>query len=202
MQRSSAFAVLALLVGVSEASAQAINRRNTGVSSPSYTLDFNGLAAGTVPGTIAGVNFAGAWTASTPGSCGGAFSTMSLYNFGCPGNPLTHPVSVFFTKVVYGAAFNMITNQTNSIFNAYLGNTLVASFSGLTNLTTPEQFWYGFQGIAFNRIELNAAATNGSIGIDNLQVVATPEPATVGLLATGLVALAGAGYVRRRRTKV
>jgi len=200
MRRLVTSAVLVLLLGISDASAQAINRRSSGLGSSTFTLDFNSLSSGTAPGIISGVNFGGLWTANLAFTCGGTFSTTSLYNFGCvTGQPLTNPISILFSQVVYGAAFNMITNASTSIFTAYLNGAIVGTFSGTTNLTTPEQFWYGFEGLAFDRIDLNEPLSNGAIGIDNLQVLATPEPATVGLVATGLVALAGAARLRRRR---
>ncbi len=72
------------------------------------------------------------------------------------------------------------------------------------NTTNGNAFFFGYRGdVAFDRITLttNSGGSIDGWAIDNLAVSAVstvPEPATVGLLATGLLGVAGVGAARRR----
>jgi len=190
--------LLALSVLANVASAQNIDRRATGLSLPGYVLDFNSLAVSTNPGIINSVDFADSWTVNAPFTCGGAFSTNSIYNFGCANaSPLSNPINFFFTVPVNGVAFNIITNPARTMFTAFYQGVEVATFVGATSFDTPEQFWYGFEGITFDRLEIDDL-DNDSIGIDNLQVGIVPEPSSLALVGVGLAVVAAA---MRKRTQ-
>ncbi len=95
-----------------------------------------------------------------------------------------------------GGAFNDIAHPSPTTTTAFLGANQVGQFSGFTDLSTPEPFWYGFENMRLDRIEMNVALSNGSIGIDTVQVGVVPEPATVGLMTSRLFA---PGVAAKRR---
>lgn len=190
-------AAAVVTIGFSDLSAQAINRRATGLASPAYTLDFNSYAPGAMPGIVRDANFGTVWSAEAPGCSGGPFISISLYNFGCTtSRGIATYSEIYFTSAVTGVAFNLMTNSSASTwFTAFLGGAQVAQFSGFTNLETPERFWYGFENITLDRI-LILEPTMGVMGIDNLQVAVVPEPSTYALMFAGLMAL---GLAAKRR---
>lgn len=170
------------------------------------TLDFNALG---LPSNTAltnqlaaqGVTFSDAFYGAT-GQFGGAiFSTPAVYNF----TELLlqrDSLVIQFGDAVQGAAFNIATFEGNTVFQAFLGTTMVSEFEHLTDgtLDASALFW-GFEDVAFDRIVLKSMAADGkSIGIDNLQIAVNtvPEPSTVLLLGAGMAAVLVA---RRRRAK-
>ncbi len=200
MKRSllSVFSVVCFAAAASQVSAQAINGRATGLSVPQYTIDFNSHTVGLLPGIVNDVNM-NTWEVGGPGAGGSSFSTNAIYNFGRQACCL-NPTTISFTQAVNGVAFNLVTNRTTSAFSAFLGTNLVYSFSGSTeNSATTNSLWFGFENISFDRISVDAVGTNGAQGIDNIQVSAVPEPSSVALIATGLIAL---GFAARRRRTV
>ncbi len=108
-----------------------------------------------------------------------------------------------------GAAFQFITNSGTTTFTALLGGSSVFSFTANTNQdgrTTPQ--WYGFDSsIAFDQVEFNTSNTlNNAFALDNLEVgsaavTGTPEPASITMLATGLLGLVGVARARRKNRK-
>lgn len=197
--RGIAAALVLSTFTASAVSAQAISRRATGLAAPAFTIDFNSTISGSFPGVVNGVDFGTSWQSNSPGNCGGAFATQAVYNFGCipPGFGPVNPASILFSAPVNGVAFNLITNDgATTTLTAFLGGNQVATFSQASNLTTPESFWYGFEGITFDRVDVREVGNNGSIGIDNVQVGVVPEPGSLALVAVGLTSLL---VVARRR---
>lgn len=199
-------AVATLLLAVAGSlQAQPLNGSPTGLTSPAYTIDFNAsIGPDNTPVTnqYAGQNvlFSGGWNYGNTPYGGGAYGDGALYNF----QPCCSvPLWISFTTAVNGAAFNFESNDGISTFTAYLSGNQVATFSGPTSVSTAF-LWYGFNNITLDQIRIDPESlVNGAAGIDNLQVgsrvVATPEPASLALLGTGLFAIAGIGARRRTR---
>jgi len=105
--------------------------------------------------------------------------------------------------------FGFAIPSTSPLANA----TTITLFNGATNVGSlsynaiPDPaFSGGFAGIqstlAFNRVQLTFNPTAAGFVVDNIQfaaVTATPEPATLALVFTGLV---GLGLLRRRRVAI
>lgn len=185
--------------------AQSIDGAASGIGAPTHTLTFseyalsNGEAAANNWASY-GVSFENLFW-GTAGYSGSSFSTDAIYNF-APGACCMTSFSIIFSNAVRGASFNAVDNgSTSTVFSAYLGSTLVSSFVNTVpinnNAATNTSVFWGFDGILFDRIDISHTASG--FGIDNLSYTTTPEPATLALMATGLVGLLGVGYRRRKR---
>ena len=205
--RIRSLAVLALVMAAPVAGAQQINRAATGLAAPAYTLDFEGQGAGTAATTQytgQGVFFgARSFYTNSGYFAGSGGGDVAVNNFE-DGNLTSAPLDIFFTQAVRGAAFQFITNSGTSTFTALLAGNVVSSFSGSTDTNGEVATeWYGFDNtIAFDQIQVQAGGVNNAYALDNLQVgvVATPEPASMTLVATGLIGMFG--VARRRRNRV
>ncbi len=129
----------------------------------------------------------------------GFFSTASAGNF-VLGGSFVNPIDIFFNATVTGAAFNLLSNDGTSSFEALLGGSPVFSFNAGTGQGDPAA-WYGFDGIAFGQIEILPGGDRNAALIDNIEYTTTPvpEPTSVSLVALGSVGLAGAGRRKLRR---
>ena len=205
--RFRSIAGLALVFVAPAAGAQAISGAATGLASPAQTITFEGQAGGSAANTQysgLGVTFGAHLYYQTSGyfnSTGGSATSLTNFPAGCP---CISPSDIFFSSAVNGAAFQFITNPGTSTFTALLAGNTVYAFSASTSTagtSTPQ--WYGFDNtIAFDQINIQSGGSNTAFALDNLQtgtaVVATPEPASLTLLATGLVGMFG---VARRRNR-
>jgi hypothetical protein len=118
------------------------------------------------------------------------FEGRRLANF----HPVTPVFSIFFEQTVIEAVVGILAPDTAS-FKALLGGQVVESFQN--SRPSQAQGWYGFAGIAFDEIRIDAAGISGFALVDNVQFNVIPEPTTALLLASGLVAMAfGRGHFR------
>ena len=212
--RASARTILAAsvigLAGIATTgSAQAVNGAASGLASPTNTITFSELVLPSGTPLLAtyagfGVTFSNMFYDPEPGN---PFLTPAAGNFGPAslGYPIFNPIEIMFNAPVSGAVFNMAANGAPpSSFTAFLGATSVASFTSSVPLTTTP--WYGFDGVVFDRIEIVPGGVNNAAQFDNIEfetaasgspTAVTPEPATMTMLAFGLVGIAG--LKRRRR---
>lgn len=160
-----------------------------------YGFTEAGLANGTVvTNQYAGVNF-------SPNLYQGSQDCTGFPNMTTPclGNyfPVVVPWTVIFSSVQTQAGFNMVTNPNTTLFEAFLGATLVDSSSVSTDFTSGSNF-YGFEAVSFDSIKVTTSG-DGLMLLDNLTFNsnAIPEPGSLALVGLGLAGLVSL----RRRTR-
>lgn len=96
------------------------------------------------------------------------FEGRRLANF----YPVTRVFSIFFTEAVSEAVVGVLAPRTAS-FTALLGGNTVDSFQNTRPVQA--QGFYGFDGIVFDEIRIDAAGISSFALIDNIQFTATRE---------------------------
>ena len=204
--RLRSLAVLVLVLAAPVAGAQSINRSATGLASATQTLTFEGQS-GAVGSQYAaqGVTFgSGAFFDASGYFSGSGGAQNAVNNFG---NGVVNPIDIFFTNAIQGVAFQFITNPGTTTFTALLAGSTVSTFSASTDLNgwfNNATEFYGFDNtVGLDQIQINVAG-DGAFALDNLQtgVVASPEPASMTLVATGLIGMFGVARRRRNRSVV
>ena len=205
--RLRSLAVLVLVLAAPVAGAQSINRSATGLASATQTITFEGQS-GAIGSQYAaqGVTFgSGAFFDGSSYFSGSGGAQTAANNFG---NGVVNPIDIFFTNAIQGVAFQFITNPGTTTFTALLGGSTVSTFSASTDVNgwigNATEF-YGFDNtVVLDQIQINVGNDDGALVLDNLQtgVVATPEPASMTLVATGLIGMFGVARRRRNRSVV
>ena len=194
---------LSVVISLVTATAQAMSLQNaTGLTGVFTTETFD--TSGAVAGSLAASQFSGLFFDTNlyvNPDYGGKIPNMlgnSLGNFYDPyGNCCMSSTSFSFSSVVSNVAFAFASNPGTSTFSAYLGQTLVESFSAATGY---DGSFYGFTGIAFDSIKIDSGGSNGAYLMDNLQFVsvsAVPEPEAYAMLLVGLCLI---GFIAARRS--
>jgi hypothetical protein len=199
----AALAVLAVSGGTAEA--VPIISSRTGLVAPFTTIDFSEVAVpDNTPLTSQfagfGVSFSGLFYNACPTACvvtPPSGVKPDIGNFPAAiGEGLVASSTLSFAAAVHGAAFQWAATRASYTFSAYLGTTLVDSFTVAvdTNAINGTSGWgyYGFDGIALDRLVVEGGA---AFLIDNLESGSpVPEPTTLLLLGSGVIAV-----MRRRR---
>lgn len=115
-------------------------------------------------------------------------------------SPITRTFSIFFVDDVSDATFSMLTHFGRSTLTAKLDGQTVESFSAYTYLLARNNF-FGFTGLRFDEIEVQAGGFNGAMILDNVSynsapLIPNPVPGSLPLMAGGAIAF---GVLRMRR---
>jgi hypothetical protein len=187
----------------------------------SVVIDFEDLAcAGAGGGAFGGPYLSSGFSFAT--------TTSNVFGRWCTGSPhLAGSTSLFNNNAsgtsttllakVGGGAFSLFSIRLAHIFSGAYGP-LTVTFSGIrpnsstvfqsfvipsnsgTPILTQFQFSSAFQNVTSVSWNQGTLTTGHQFDDVSANLSAVPEPATVGLVAVGLIGVAGAGYLRRRRS--
>ncbi len=172
---------------------------STGISNPGTTITFSEVplptdTALTNQYSSLGVSFTGLFYNPEPRIFPN-INPPSAGNYISSANFSVNPFVINFAQTQSQAAFSMVTNQGTSTFEALLNGTVVESFSSATDYQNITNNFYGFTGITFDAIRVDATSAPGGFAlIDNIQfssaATAVPEPFTIiGTLVGGTAAM-------------
>jgi len=178
----------------------------------STVFNFNTDSVGTSTGFTDTVNGLSATFSSTADPGGfvvyqSMFETLTGNVLGDPGPAGLDNLSlaINFSSNLSGVTLDFATSDfitpSPLTLTAYENSTLVGSSSLTGNFLTGYTFPEGeisLVGGSFNKLVISSAATD--FAVDNITVVATPEPSVAALLGAGLVVM-GVPALRRRQAR-
>ena len=198
---------LGALVSASGMRADAINGSATGLASPTQTITFGEIAL--PANTMVTTQYSGLGVSFAPNGYYdpqiGYGLTNDIGNFTFATEPaFVNPFTMLFSTPQTAVDFQMAGDGTSFLFQAFLGGSLVDSFTSTVGVPSPLLF-YGFDNDDFNSIKITQAGAGsgpywliGNVQLGVPAVATAPEPSSILLLGIGIV---GLGFnVRRRRT--
>jgi len=198
---------LGALVSASGMRADAINGSATGLASPTQTITFGEIAL--PANTMVTTQYSGLGVSFAPNGYYdpqiGYGLTNDIGNFTFATEPaFVNPFTMLFSTPQTAVDFQMAGDGTSFLFQAFLGGSLVDSFTSAVGVPSPLLF-YGFDNDDFNSIKITQTGASegpywliGNVQFGVAAVATAPEPSSILLLGIGIV---GLGFnVRRRRT--
>ena len=198
---------LGALVSASGMRADAINGSATGLASPTQTITFGEIALPV--NTMVTTQYSGLGVSFSPNGYYdpqiGYGLTNDIGNFTFTTQPaFVNPFTMLFSTPQTAVDFQMAGDGNPFLFQAYLGGSLVDSFTSTVGFPSP-LLYYGFGNDDFNSIKITQAGAGsgpywliGNVQFGVPAVATAPEPSSILLLGIGIV---GLGFnVRRRRT--
>lgn len=198
---NAAIAAATALFGLSlSAQAATIDSATMGLSDADVTITFDevALARGTqVTDQFEsfGVTFSPAVTYFPSISPRPNFDGAAVLDFNFAAGTAGTPVTLNFTDTVSAVSLLTSGNFGQVTFSAFLGGSLVESFTSSVDLTANN--FYGFEGIRLDALTLTPSGSN-SFALDELafDIAPVPVPASLPLLVGGML---GLGWMARRR---
>ena len=215
MERSSVSTLVAhllagsvLVVALGAASARATTiAYGTALGSPSYTIDFSGLANDTPIGSTYtaadGVTFNGLYATDVYSNTLPGTTAPAAVNYVTGGAGSPSAISISFAAPVTAAQFYLRTDGYGTVITSTLGGNAVETVSAGTFNQSGNDY-FGFTNSSFDGITLLVSQT-GTALIDNFQGVnaaavaptGVPEPGSSTMLMAGLAGLMALGGRRR-----
>jgi hypothetical protein len=176
-----------------------INGSTTGLASPGSTITFGEIVLPV--NTELTTQYAGLGVSFSPAVFYNPQSwpqwANNVGNFTFPTQPAyVDPVTLMFSSTQTGAAFQLATEDSPFLFQAFLGSSLVDSFS-VPLVGDVGNLYYGFANESFDSVVISYEGGGGgpywlmgNLELSNNNAV-VPEPPSLLLLGAGLAGLVG-----------
>ena len=195
-------AALAILVAF-PASAATIVASPSGVANPAVTLTFEEVNPGV--GSLVTNQYGNLGVTFSPGlkySSQTGFPNIEGATLGNFSPYITGPYVLNFSAVQSSAAFALVSNNTEYLFESLLNGQTLESFTAPVGFGSSSNF-YGFTGSQFDSIRITSLS-NDFLLLDNLQfdgtvMSAVPEPSTWAMMLLGFGLVGGALRSAKRK---